>query len=344
MRPESLEEFGALEEPKEQQAAMALLAMAMSLRLAAAAPACEITPAQLRDFATGNLEPARALEVLSHLSACPQCRRRERAIAERARTGLLLTCRLPAIRPMRDVIRDEWRAWFGGLVLPFRSADPFEASVIADGAEGRSVVLAGPAVVDRRGRLEMELDIAADDPGTRLLVAVQDSERRLELSMITAAAPSAHLIVDCSPLSPPAGFIPPNALAIAFLNEESARNWALNPVLGPLQRLIRELLNPIDFADALGGLISTHSEVWPDVLRAEIAAAPSREEGIGVIKAALDRLTEYATLWSAANAGEDPLCASVRAALANLLDTSQETTVKPARSKRTMKRLEPLEN
>lgn len=277
-------------------------------------------PELLVQFASGSPEATQADALLQHLSSCSRCRAREDALRHHGRPRPLLTWQLPALKQAGNQergraarVRDDVRAWLEGILnrastlkaetdleVPAVSAPPAGTLALVD------FRLEAPAAVDRQGRLVIELSALTPVEGAGLVVAIQDSEHRLELCALPLKENQVRAILDCAFLGLPAGAIPPRLLRLSLIPVEQARRWGAPRILEALGMLLEAPMDAAGFFDGVTAALGAHGDQWQESLRREVAGMPVPSEGVAVVQAVMDQVSLYSITWRESNGAGHP--------------------------------------
>ncbi len=306
--------------PEDEQAAVTVSAFARAFSGACTDPGGCPPPELLVRFASGAPEAGPADVLLQHLSRCARCRAREDALRRHSEPRPLLTWNLPALRQAAGEergraarVRSDVRAWLEGLLnraSTLKAEAELEVPAVWAPAAGPLALvdfrLESPAALDRQGRLALELTALAPVEGPGLVVAIQDSEHRLELCAVPVKESKVSAIVDCAFLGLPAGAIPARHLRLSLVPVEQARRWGAPRILGALRMLFESPMDAAGFFDGVTAALGAHGDLWQESLRREVAGMSVPSEGVAVVQAVMDQVSLYSMVWRESNGAGHP--------------------------------------
>jgi hypothetical protein len=274
----------------------------------------------LAAFTTGRLDRMQSIRVLSHLTACVRCRLQKRLLDMHAGPEPVYSFDLARLREAVKLGRawvvpavKEVRAFFRECLLPLpgeRARVLYGRRVVVpalaaaqEAASGKYIGLevVSPPVLDRNGRLSIELLAAVPLSDSTLEIALRNSVHQVELCVVPVAGGRAHAIIDCSFLELPEGLLPPDILRLGLAPAGQRHGWKNAGILPALQRLSDAHLEPADFFDNATMVLAARGEQWQQSLRAEVAALADPSAGTAQIQSVMNRLTEYIAIWKGSN-------------------------------------------
>lgn len=337
---ERLDELGEWS-VEEERARVAVWALAKAVTATRAASEECMAPGALAAFAAGGPAAAQSRQILAHLAACARCRALEDALRRQGEPRPALAFHLPTLRRAAQADRSrvasllaDVQAWLAGMLErgPAPLDPALECELAATGLRPPRAAwfaLAAPVAVDRRGRLSVELSTAARVEQSAVVVAIQDSEYRLELCAVPVKGGQVRAIVDCEFLGLPEGALSATLIRLALIPAEEAGRWGAPPMMGALRALAEWPLEAAEVFDGVSAILAAQGERWQRLLRAEVGALPDPAAGVAVIETVLQQLELYATAWQESNQTEHP---AVGEYIAGLSEVGQGTQP-PARAK-----------
>jgi hypothetical protein len=269
-----------------------------------------------------------------HLSSCTYCRSQQAILEPRLQPtrvfNLVDLRRIAAERENKiKPVLDDLRAWLMGLLNPVTTS--FLPMRITASIAGGSQHLSGAAVftlenhvsLDQEGRLRIKLSTAAAMAGFALKIALQDSERRLELCALTIKEGDLEAIVDCAFLQLPAGAVPPSLLQVTLVPAGEAQSLARPKLLPIFRRLLEMQSDLVEFWDQIQIILVSCGEGWKDLLRAEVTESESHADGLAVLQSVLQRVSRYVEVWRESNQSEPPNAQELLRGLSEIIQITQ---------------------
>ncbi|MCI0486694.1 MAG: hypothetical protein L0229_08850 [Blastocatellia bacterium] len=330
----------SFESAEEERVAVILEAWirAMQENPAAKAPAC-LPFAVLTAFFYGRISTEMSRQILLHLSSCKHCRAQESALRKRRTLHPSRMFNIHSLRRTvgqdtgKDIsVLNELRLWLTEMLIPEALLDVSLAqkSLVPDieAEAGRQLghvefELERPLIIDQQGRLRINLSTTARVNGFSLAIAIQDSERRLELCAVPIKEGKVAAIVDCSFLSLPKGALSPDLLQLNLVSAELREEWGRPEILPTLEALVARQADPVEFWDVAVAVFADWQDRWEEFLCAEVARLKSPSSGLEVIRSAVEQISRYVEIWRESNQKEPPFAKDILSGLSEITTTTQ---------------------